>query len=96
MKPQTIYSHLTDIALYDQNPHIAVLSKRNEERDDDRGCGAEGRAGKDRFFFARMKKERGRVSEIRMIGAVKDRGRASWSGKHFTDICPDSGRHKRV
>lgn len=50
MKPQTIYSHLTDIALYDQNPHIAVLCKRNEERDDDRGCGAEGRAGKEGFF----------------------------------------------
>lgn len=95
MKPQTICSHLTDIALYDQNPHIAVLSKRNRERDDDRGCGTEGRAGKE-GFFARIKKERERVSEIRMIGAVKEGGRPSWLGKHFTDICPDSGRHKRV
>lgn len=58
MKPQTIYSHLTDIALYDQNPHIAVLSKRNEERDNDRGCGAEGRAGKEGFFCKNEEGER--------------------------------------
>lgn len=59
--------------------------------------GVEQRGGQERKgFFARMKNERERVSEIRMIGAVKEGGRASWSGKHFTDICPDSGRHKRV
>lgn len=61
MKPQTIYSHLTDIALYDQNPHIAVLSKRIEERDDDRGCGAEG--GQERIGFFCKNEEGERASE---------------------------------